>query len=630
MCLPVRPEGREGYVLSKTQAKIDAKFRKSNDFLPYIDEIRFPMYKSLEDGLAIPLDWPIVALVGPNGTNKSSVLQAISAAPEGRSLAQFWFSTEVDDIDKGPRGAADHRFIYKYRFDDSGAVAECRKYRGSKRYRSTEVPKALQGRRDPDYWEPTKRVAKDGMAKIPATGFDSWLSKNRDRWNQIQKNVLYLDFRSELSAFDKYIHHQSFDRWTRDSNQKRYQVVLRSKWIARALAGELLPKSQADRLIQTVRYLDLAEVARIAQILGKPIERIAVVEHRFFGPTGFTVRLHLADTGATYSEAHAGSGEYAVVRLVDAIRSAPERSLILLDEPEVSLHPGAQAELLSFLEEEVLRHGHQVVLSTHSPSLATGLPPEAIKVLGFDASQQRVVLVADGCSPSEAFAHLGHTTSGPVRPRLIVEDDLAAEVVRASLRVHATAKQNLLEIVPFPGGADGIVRNVMSTLAISGVEKTGILLDGDQRPTTAVIDRDVLQDANLASASVDVLAALGELWTDQFHKTFPHLHSNSDGASDPEVFRTCVLWADAHMGFLPGMTPEGAIAKAEDPDAVAPGNDWKIYWINRVREELRFTPEEPVPADRILSSQQHVLGSLDADCDLLREVFETVETIIEW
>src|SRR5262249_32794459 len=148
----------------------------TEDFLPYIEEIRFPMYKTLNDGLQLSLGWPITALIGPNGTNKSSVLQAISAAPEGRSLAQFWFSTEVDNIDMGPRGKATHRFIYKYKFDKSGVSAECRKYRGSKPYRSAEVPKPLKGRRDPDYWEPTKRVDSDGMSPLPETGFDQWLS----------------------------------------------------------------------------------------------------------------------------------------------------------------------------------------------------------------------------------------------------------------------------------------------------------------------------------------------------------------------------------------------------------------------------------------------------------------------
>lgn len=615
--------------LTQTQLKIESKFKNSRGFLPYIEEIRFPMYKSLEDGLTLPLDWPIIALVGPNGTNKSSVLQAISAAPEGRSLAQFWFSTEVDDIDRGVRGQATHRFVYKYMFDSSGVSAECRKYRGSKKYRAAEVPKSLQGKRDPDYWEPTKRVAADGMAELPVTGYDSWLSNNRDRWNQVQKNVVYLDFRSELSAFDKFIHHQSFDRWTPDATQKRYKAVLRSKWIARALAGRALPKDQNGRLIEKVRTLAKAEVDSIAGILGKPLESIAMVEHRFFGPTGYTVRLRLESTGAAYSEAHAGSGEYAVVRLVDAIRRAPERSLILLDEPEVSLHPGAQAELLRFIEGEVLKHGHQVVMSTHSPSLAAGLPPQAIKVFGFDVSKQRVVLVANGCSPTEAFAHLGHTTSGPTRPRLIVEDELAAEMVKASLRRHGPTRLDNLDIVPFPGGADGIVKNVLPTFAMTGVEKAGILLDGDQLPTKAMASRSIEKDANTAKAADD-LVALHAIWNEQFHKTPPNLHSDSDRGRDVETLHACILWANDRLGFLPGRTPEEVIAIAADPTAATPSGGWKAYWVDKVKAELHLTSGEAVTAEQIFQSQRSELARLPDECHLFREILGTVDRILDW
>lgn len=615
---------------NQTQQNIDSKFTNSDQFFPYIEEIRFPMYKSLVEDTRLPLDWPIVALVGPNGTNKSSVLQAISAAPEGRSLAQFWFSTAVDDIDSGIRGKASHRFIYKYRFARDGLTAECRKYRGSKQYRANDVPKALIGKRDPDYWEPTKRVAGDSMAPIPQTGYDEWLSNNRDRWNQVKKNVLYLDFRAELSAFDKYIHHQSFDHWASDSTQKRYRVVQRSKWIAKALSGKTLPKAQRHKLVQKVRLLPESDVATIARILGKPISKISMIEHRFFGPTGFTVRLHLADSEANYSEAHAGSGEYAVVRLVDAIRRAAKRSLILLDEPEVSLHPGAQAELLEFIEREVLQCGHQVVFSTHSPSLAAGLPSRAIKVFGVDAKSQRVTLVADGCSPTEAFAHLGHITSAATRPRLIVEDDLAREIVRASLRKHAPAKLDSLEIRPIPGGADGIIRNVLSSLALTDVEKCGVLLDGDQLPESHKSYNDIKDEAELAVAKDDI-RTLKRLWIDNYHKTSPNLYSNTDGNLDTLTLFTLIRWSGRHLGFLPGRSPEQALAEAVHDKPEAP-DGWKAYWENYVANDIGFTPKEvqKFPDDEVLATQRRELARLPRDSIFLKRVHETIDRIIDW
>lgn len=614
--------------MNSIDANIKSKLSNTDGFLPYIDEIRFPMYKSLDDNLAVTLNWPITALIGPNGTNKSSILQAISAAPEGRSLAQFWFSTEVDDIDRGPRGKASHRFIYKYRFDDSGTVAECRKYRGSKKYRSSDVPPQLKGKRDPDYWEPTKRVESDRMAPIPGTGFDSWISKNRDRWNQIRKNVVYLDFRSELSAFDKYIHHQSFSHWTPDSTQKRYRAVVRSKWIARALRRESLPQTQQKHLTHQAHDLDAERVSAIASILGKPIEKIVVVQHTFFGPHGYTVKLHLrGDGAATYSEAHAGSGEYAVVRLVDEIKGAKERSLILLDEPEVSLHPGAQAKLMDFIRQETLRRGHQVVISTHSPALAASLPPQAIKVFGYDSARHRVVLLADSCSPTEAFAHLGHTTVGS-QPRLIVEDELAAEIARAALRRHAPKKLDALKIVPFPGGADGLVKNVLSSLAIGGFDKAAVLLDGDQAPESRDTSREITAEINAISDDVDSLAAL---WREQFHTASPNLYSDSDHGRDADAIGSCLRWAYSHLGYLPGTCPEQALAAATgEGDMNKTAAQWKEYWINRTRERLHLTDDEAVTSVQILALQQSELAGLPTNSPLFEGTYNEILRIIDW
>lgn len=586
------------------------------------------MYKSLEDDLTISLRWPITALIGPNGTNKSSILQAISAAPEGRSLAQFWFSTEVDNIDDGPRGRASHRFIYTYRFDSSGTVAECRKYRGSKKYRSSDVPRALKGKRDPDYWEPTKRVDSDGMAPIPVAGFDKHLSRNRDRWNQIRKNVIYLDFRSELSAFDKYIHHQSFNYWTPDTTQKRYKAVLKSKWIARALRGEKLPQQESKHLIESARELEANRVSAISTILGKPIEKIVVVHHKFFGPEGYTVRLQLrGDAAATYSEAHAGSGEYAVVRLVDEITRASERSLILLDEPEVSLHPGAQARLMDFIAKETLRHGHQVVISTHSPALASNLPPVAIKVFGYDTTRHRVVIVADSCSPTEAFAHLGHTTAG-TQPRLIVEDELSAEIARAALRRHAPGKLDAMTIVPFPGGADGIVKNVLSSLAIAGFDKAAVLLDGDQSPATRDPMRSVDGTLEALGEDVDKLTAV---WQEQFHITSPNTFSDSDRRRDADTLRTSLRWASKHLGYLPGSCPEQALAAAiGEDDPTKSTAEWKAFWAERTRGELHLTPGEAVTSGQILGVQQFTLSGLPADSPLFEATHQEIVRVIDW
>lgn len=618
---------------------LTAAFLAGAKFLPYIEEIRFPMYKALAADLTLTFPWPITALIGPNGTNKSSILQALSSAPEGRSLAEFWFSTEVDDIDAGGKGRASHRFIYKYAFEGSETRAECRKYRGNKPYRS-KVPAKLLGKRDPDYWEPTKRVDVDNMSDVPEQGFDSMVSANRDRWNLIRKNVVYLDFRSEISAFDKYIHHSPLDRWVSEPSQRRFRVILNSNMVARALRGDSVPTTYQKKLISKVRQLDEPSVRAAGRILGKPLRRVDILEHKFFGPQGFTVRLHVGDDidavnggRSVYSEAHAGSGEYAVVRLVDAIKRAPARSLILLDEPEVSLHPGAQAALMEFIKSETLAKGHQVVVATHSPILVADLPSEAIKVLAFESKSNRVVKVADSCSPTEAFAHLGQTVFN-ARRKILVEDDLAAELVRAALRVHAPTKLDTLEIVPFPGGAGGIVKTALASFAMSEMTEIGILLDGDQRILTSGSPIDVAMAVSAAGHSFETLK---EIWKSTFHEAVPDLPI--DHGSDSErnnrnkclALQACIFWANDHLDFLPGTTPEALLSEALGyASAGIDGKAAKQDWFERYRHEMRLTQSEHVSAADVLGYQKVKLAGLPAESPHLKDVFGAVERIVSW
>jgi len=72
-----------------------------------------------------------------------------------------------------------------------------------------------------------------------------------------------------------------------------------------------------------------------SKILGVNYSGVRIIDHSLFGQRGASAFLTSQDL--SYSEAFAGSGEFAIVMLVKKITEAEERSLILLDEPEVSL-----------------------------------------------------------------------------------------------------------------------------------------------------------------------------------------------------------------------------------------------------------------------------------------------------
>ena len=68
--------------------------QKASLFKHYIGYARFPNFKNLERDTVIRFDYPVTALVGANGSGKSSVLHALYGMPEGYSTARFWFTRD--------------------------------------------------------------------------------------------------------------------------------------------------------------------------------------------------------------------------------------------------------------------------------------------------------------------------------------------------------------------------------------------------------------------------------------------------------------------------------------------------------------------------------------------------------
>jgi len=72
-----------------------------------------------------------------------------------------------------------------------------------------------------------------------------------------------------------------------------------------------------------------------------------------------------------------GAGEQKVIRLLQVLEAVPAQSLILLEEPEITLHPDAQRGLAWYLMSLSYRKGHQIIVATHSTELFESLPQQA-------------------------------------------------------------------------------------------------------------------------------------------------------------------------------------------------------------------------------------------------------------
>lgn len=497
---------------------------------PYIRYIRFPFYKNLEANLQVDFNFPITALVGQNGTNKSSVLRAIYGCPDAYNVGNFWFSTDLDPITETSGNRP--RFIYGYLNKEYGQNVEVIKTRINKKS-------------NPDYWEPSRPILQDGMEKMPSD--ENIAGRSKTRWNAIKKSVIYIDFRSEISAFDKYFYHGDLKQTLR-VNTKQDFLRNKSKKLNSAIEKNLktlkLYKNQDEHIFYN-EELPSEQVEVISKILGRNYKKIRLIKHKLFRNTGNTAIMH--SDNLKYSEAFAGSGEFAVVQLVNKIMTAPGKALVILDEPEVSLHPGAQERLIKFIFESIKNNKHQFVIGTHSPSIIKNLPAKAVKIL-FHEKASGKISISSCKSTDEAFFHLEHEVEK--KNLIYVEDKLAQALVHRVISQISQAAVNLFDVKYYPGGASSLVTRFLVHHALAGDENVYFFLDGDQ-------NRNISLAGKIKSLDLTELKNLSKSYFD-LEVTVPCDGNTSGGniVQQENGLRKVLEFSSTKIYFLPSSTPE--------------------------------------------------------------------------
>lgn len=425
------------------------QLRARNVYQRYIEHIRFPFFRNLETDTKITFDFPITFLVGKNGGGKSSTLQSLYGCPKGYSLGDYWFTTQLDPIKEFDK----NRNCFIYGFKDGNNINEVIKQR-------------IHRKNNPDYWETAKPMLTYGML-------------NSTRFSPIEKNVIYLDFRSELSAFDKFFHF--LESSSRIHKTKQDFLRFYSNKLREAFDKNNIISYYGRNRNKLKITLTQPETKIVSDILRKEFETIEIIEHNLFKDWGTSIRLK--QKNIHYSEAFAGSGETAIVILVQKIFNAPEESLILLDEPETSLHSGAQKRLMTFLLEQCIKKKHQVVISTHSPFLIENMPDNSIKVFSTLTSSGKFIINSNR-SYREAFHEL--EIENTHKKTILVEDKTAKILIDKTLEKLGKQTQDIFEIKYLPGGADDINQRLTTIMEIS--ENTSVFFDGDQKKVAFPID----------------------------------------------------------------------------------------------------------------------------------------------
>lgn len=590
-------------------------------FSPWIEYLRFPNYKALEPNSCINFTFPITILVGKNGVNKTSILHALYGAPGKQSIGKYWFSTEVDRIDD--KDKLTQCMIYGYKHNTVDKIVEVLKTR-------------INNEQNLDYWEPARPQKQYNMVDYNVKDFTKVGSTLKTRWETIEKEVVFCDNKEYVSAYDLLFYHSTYKGTTRIKSRQDF-IRYRSKSL-----GGLLNNSTSElkywgknRLILD-KHLDKSAINVISTIMGDNYENIRIIKHSLY--TNLLVNdcmIRPAETivikkkGFQYSEAFAGSGESRLILLVDKILSVKNNSLLLIDEPEISLHPEAIHRFKEFLIKETLVKKLQVVVTTHSSHFIEGFPPEAIKVLTRINDR---VLVSDNIDYRNAFYSIGASIDS--RITILVEDRLVEELFKFT--IGKTKNRHLIDNIDikiYPGGAESIIKSIPSFAIMGESHKIIIVLDGDKYKNPQ--NSDFLKNIYMTDEhirSIDIPSSLDDKLEDIFKEisgvTLKNIpidgnHSSDNMENKSKIFRRIIDYWSEHVTFLgKGSTPEALLIKASQNDFT--NDNSKVFFENEAKKQYG---KEFVSSNEILEVQKGFFKLINTDSDLKIEIERIIKMI---
>jgi len=578
--------------------------KTNNQFLKYIDYIRYPKYKNLVKDTKITFDFPITVLVGKNGSGKSSVLKSLYGCIEGKNISDYWFSTKIDPIEEGEGDR--NCFIYNY---PSSA--------GNSNYEVLIQRATRKG--NPDYWETSKPVSKYGM---------NLNQRNKSyRKKKLVTKIHFLDFHAVMSAFDKFRYFLNSDRILESNNYLRNKTKL----LVSALTNtQLIQQGHPPKNQNELPYsLTQNELNEITKILGKRYSSTKVIRHKFFKIWGHSTLFN--HNGLSYSEAFAGSGENAVVTLVIEILKAENHSIILLDEPETCLHPGAQKKVFNFLLEQCLRKKIQIIISTHSKEFLKDLPNNAIKV--FNELPDGKVEVINECNPTSAFYYIGEDVEN--KKSIIVEDKLAKEIIESVAIDIGDATYNQLNVQFHTGGSKEIQKSIAWYSKLNEQNKY-VIFDGDELISTDGKELNICNPdlITLGNRNVGYLENIIKKQSKIEQLNFFAFNSNERDENKIEAYINYLTFFRDKVKFLPLNTPEQiiwdqeflnslAIISNENKQDIISESDFKIKF--RMLSQFIFRRDN---ADSIFSTQKmlitHWLKSKDSNYSAIRNTIQEI------
>jgi len=373
-------------------------------------------FRRFEPEMTIDFLFPLTVLVGKNGSGKTTIMKMIQTLVNCSSPEEIFFETAID-------GGGMENASFSYYFSES--KVDCKRVRVNKWNIQGQIPRTLK--------------------------------------------IIYLNPKTMIGAFEKSF---LYDDIGKNSKQaKKVDYVIRQ-------SRKVLQNKQKESGKKKERLLSPETVKLVNKVLQLNLSEVRVIEHKYFSGTWAT-NVIFSD-GIAYSEYNAGNGEFLVALMLDQISRLPENALLLLDEPEVSLHPGAQKRFMQCLLIIIKKKKLQVIMTTHSANIVENLPAKAIVCLRRFDDQ---IIVEGNLNYQYAFTEI---EEGVTKKHIIVEDLMAKRILDGIIIAESLGGH--IQVDYFPGGAENLKIHTIFTYAKTHITNRFIIFDGDQKPTTEIPD----------------------------------------------------------------------------------------------------------------------------------------------
>lgn len=197
---------------------------------------------------------------------------------------------------------------------------------------------------------------------------------------------------------------------TLQGDGRNLSAVLFNLWGREDQAHEEPYATQRSAILSFIQSLPEQDIAGLS-FLEEPRGGVMVKLTETFG--GFT---------REYDASLLSDGTLRVLSISAAMLSAPEHSLVVIEEIDNGVHPSRARHLLKNIREIAERRGLRVLLSTHNPALLDALPDSALPDVVFCYRD-----------PQDGSSRLLRLQDAPDYPELIAQDSLGALVTSGAL-----------------------------------------------------------------------------------------------------------------------------------------------------------------------------------------------------